>query len=98
MHWSRAIPILCFLTAVGVGGARAGDSGPSPTLVKLEREIGLRIAHARDVGPVEPDRRRMLLEAQRYDAAGEDAISAGDYKSAEDDFARARRLLERIGM
>jgi hypothetical protein len=97
-EWSRATLLLCFLTALGVGGARAAESGPSPALVKLEREIGLRIAHAREVGPVEPDWRRKLLEAQQYDAAGERALGAGDYKSAEDSFLHARRLLERIGM
>lgn len=97
-EWLRAILLLGFVTALGVGGAEAGEPGPPPTLVKLEREIGLRIAHARDVGPVEPDRRRTLLEAQRYDAEGERALGADDYKSAEDNFLHAQRLLERIGM
>src|SRR5712671_4434073 len=67
-----------------------------PDLVKLEKLVGLELAHVRDAGPVDPAKRKMLFDARSLDQQAEDSIKAGDYKSAEENLLKARVLLRQL--
>jgi hypothetical protein len=96
------ISLIAVAGALVLGGSGlAGEQaqiGPPARLVQLEQRIGLRVAHARDEGPVEPDKRKLFLEAEQNDARGEQSLKARDYHQAEDYFTRAGRLLDRLGL
>ncbi|HYL57544.1 MAG TPA: hypothetical protein VEU51_01640 [Candidatus Acidoferrales bacterium] len=72
-------------------------ASPPQDLVKLERQVSLELAHVRDIGPTEPDKRQQLFEARQLDQKGEDAIKAGDYKTAQDCLLRAQVILRQLG-
>jgi len=81
--------------AMLAGGAVA--AGPPPDdLVKLERRVSLELAHVRDAGPTDPDRRQQLADANRLDREGEDAIKSGDFQTAYDRLHRADAILVRL--
>ncbi len=84
------------IALIAVAGA-ARAAAPPPDLVKLERQVSLELAHVRDIGPTEPVKRQQLFEARQLDQKGEDAIKAGDYKSAQDFLLRAQVILRRLG-
>ena len=69
---------------------------PPPDLVKLEKLVGLELAHVRDAGPTEPAKRKMLFDARSLDQQAEDSIKAGDYNSAEEKLLKARVLLRQL--
>ncbi|MGH7781289.1 MAG: hypothetical protein ACREQR_15855 [Candidatus Binataceae bacterium] len=72
--------------------AGAKDLKPPADLVKLEREVSLKIAHARGEGPTDPGKRRQLSDAEQLDAKAENEIGAGDFRVAEDDLVKANAL------
>ncbi|HEY6394175.1 MAG TPA: hypothetical protein VIX12_02085, partial [Candidatus Binataceae bacterium] len=65
-------------------------------LVKLEREVSLELAHARDAGPTDPRQRQQLSDAAELDSKGEQALKTGDYQTSYDDFLRARVMIRQI--
>ena len=71
---------------------------PPADLVQLEREVSLKLAHARDIGFTEPAKRQRLSDAHQADLEGEKALQAGDYNNAENDFLKAKLLLRDLGM
>jgi hypothetical protein len=71
-------------------------ASPSPELVKLERQVSLELAHVRDSGPTDPDKRKQLFDASNLEQKGEAAIKSGDYKSAEDSLLQARAILRQL--
>ena len=75
--------------------ARAGDPAPPADLVRLERLVGLRVAHARDQD-LGSEERKSLLQAQQDDALGEQALQARDYDKAMSYFQQANGALDRI--
>ncbi len=80
--------------------ARSGDSGPPADLTRLERLVGLRVAHARDQDLAGAEDRKSLLQAQQDDALGEQALKARDYDKAMSYFRQASgalHALERAG-
>ena len=76
--------------------AHCGDPAPPPDLVRIERLVGLRIAHARDQD-LGSEERESLLQAQQDDALGEQALKARDYDKAMSYFQQANVALDRIG-
>lgn len=87
--------ILSLLTTIAFAApAAAGpkDLKPPADLVKLEREVSLKIAHARGEGSTDPDKRHQLSGAEQLDAKAENEISAGDFRAAEDDLVKANAL------
>jgi len=78
--------------------ALAAGADPPPELAQLEREVSLKMAHARDEGYVDAARRKTLADAQAADAAGEKALAGGDFAHAEDDFLKAKVLLHNLGI
>lgn len=87
------LPAMLLLCAVG----RADAAAPAPPdLVKLEKLVGLELAHVRDAGPTEPAKRKMLSDARGLDQQAEDSIKAGDYNSAEENLLKARVLLRQL--
>jgi len=90
------LTLIC-LVAVASLGAEAGSATP-PELAKLEREISLKIAHARGIGITDSDRLKKLIAAERLDLKAEHLISSGAYKSAEDNLLRAKVLLRELGI
>jgi hypothetical protein len=82
--------------AVFVEVYRAIAASPSPELVNLERQVSLELAHVRDSGPTEPDKRKQLFDASNLEQKGEAAIKSGDYKSAEDSLLQARAILRQL--
>jgi hypothetical protein len=89
--------LLAAVLAVGTPGA-AAESKPPEELVQLERTVALRVAHARDEGPVEVDKRKLFLQAQQDDQNAEAAIQAGDYAKARSLFRSAGDLLDQLGL
>jgi hypothetical protein len=73
-------------------------AAPPAGLVQLEREVSLKLAHARDLGFTEPDKRQRLSQAHDIDLEGERALKAGDYDKAEGDFLKAKVLLRDLGI
>ena len=67
-----------------------------PDLVKLEKLVGLELAHVRDAGPTEPAKRKILSDARELDKQAEDSIKAGDFQSAEQNLLKARVLLRQL--
>jgi hypothetical protein len=67
-----------------------------PDLAKLEKLVGLELAHVRDAGPTDPAKRKMLFYARQLDQHAEDSIKSGDYKSAEENLLKARVLLRQL--
>jgi hypothetical protein len=82
--------------AIFAGVSRARAASPSPELVNLERQVSLELAHVRDSGPTDPDKRKQLFDASNLEQKGEAAIKSGDYKSAEDSLLRARAILRQL--
>ena len=76
--------------------SRASAASPSPELVNLERQVSLELAHVRDSGPTDPDKRKQLFDASNLEQKGEAAIKSGDYKSAEDSLLQARAILRHL--
>ncbi|MFZ0890632.1 MAG: hypothetical protein WA005_19495 [Candidatus Binataceae bacterium] len=94
-HLSRVLAAFAIGAAFALIGAGEGEQPPAD-LVRLERAVGLKAAHARDVGPVDPEKRKLLSEAEQSDLKGEDALKAGDYSGARDYFTRAMELLSKL--
>ena len=92
---SQALGALGLLAAFAMLGAQP-DSKPPDDLVRLERQVGLRAAHVRDSGPIDPAERELLSEAEQNDLKGEAALKAGDYPSARQYFNRAMELLGKL--
>ncbi len=67
-----------------------------PDLVELERQVSLELAHVRDSGPTDPDKREQLYEASQSVQKGETEIKSSDYKDAEQSLLHARELLRKI--
>ncbi len=76
--------------------ARCGDLAPPADLVRIERLVGLRIAHARDQD-LGSEERKSLLQAQQDDALGEQALKARDYDKAMSYFQQANGALDALG-
>jgi hypothetical protein len=81
-------------TALGSVPAIAGS--PPADLVKLERQVSLELAHVRDIGPTDENKRKQLFNARELEQKGEDAIKSGDYKSAEDSLLQAHVILRQL--
>lgn len=94
----RAIIVVICLLLISAIALAAGPSSPPPELVQLEREVSLKMAHARDEGYTDAPRRKMLAEAQALDASGEKAMVAGEYERAENDFLKAKLMLHNLGI
>ncbi len=73
-----------------------GASTVPADLAKLEKLVGLELAHVRDAGPTNPAKRKMLFDARQLDQQAEDSIKAGNYKSAEENLLKARVLLRQL--
>ncbi len=71
---------------------------PPPALLQLEREVSLKMAHARDEGFTEPSKLKTLANAQAVDAEGEKALKDGEYERAENDFLQTKTLLHNLGI
>ena len=82
--------------AIFVEASRASAASPSPELVNLERQVSLELAHVRDSGPTDPEKRKQLFDASNLEQKGEAAIKSGDYKSAEDSLLQARAILRQL--
>ena len=80
--------------------AFAGTAGPNPPpdLVQLEREVSLKMAHARDEGYTDASQRKTLAAAQAVDAEGEKELTGGEFERAENDFLKAKVLLHDLGI
>jgi hypothetical protein len=85
---SLAMPALAF----------AGGPNPPADLVQLEREVSLKMAHARDEGFIEDSKRKTLADAETIDTEGEKALKAGQFERAEDDFLKTKVLLHKLGI
>ncbi len=87
--------ILSFFAFVSFAGA--GDAPPA-ALLHLERDVSLKIAHARDGNYSRPDDLKRLSDAQAADFEGERHLQAGDYNKAEAAFLKAKLLLHDLGI
>ncbi len=76
----------------------AGNSAPPPELLQLEREVSLKMAHARDEGNTEPAKLKIFAEAQALDGEAEKAIKMGDFERAENDLLQVKTMLRNLGI
>jgi hypothetical protein len=93
----RAI-IAAILLLVTPSLALAAGANPPPELLQLEREVSLKMAHARDEGFTEPSKLKTLADAQTVDADAEQALKAGEYERAENGFLKTKALLHNLGI
>ncbi len=93
------LKLSCSLVAMfALAGPGFAQPAPPPSsLVTLEKEVSLKIAHVRIKGPTNATDLKQLTEAERVAAQGEKAMAAGDYRGAEDDFLRANVIIAVIG-
>ncbi len=75
----------------------AGATSP-PELLQLEREVSLKMAHARDEGFTEPSKLKTLADAQAIDAEAEKALKDGEYERAEAGFLKTKVMLHNLGI
>ena len=99
----KALAILslgAILGAVATGSPLAADSGKQPPaeLRSLERQVSLKLAHLRDEGSIDPDKRSQLNEAQQLDLKAEQEIAAGAYNRAEESLTKANAILGHLGI
>jgi hypothetical protein len=94
----RIHTIAIIMTIAGSAPAFAAGPNPPPDLVQLEREVSLKMAHARDEGFTDEARRKTLADANAVDAEGEKALKGGEFERAEDDFLKAKVLLHNLGI
>ena len=78
--------------------ALAAGPNPPAELLQLEREVSLKMAHARDEGYTEPSKVKALAEAQAVDAEAEKALKEGEYERAENDFLKTKAMLRNLGI
>ena len=90
--------VLSLMMTASFGAAAAEGGSPSPELLQLEREVALKLAHARDEGYIEPSKLKTLSDAQAVDAAAEKALKDGEYERAENNFLRTKALLHNLGI
>ncbi len=76
----------------------AQTPAPPPELTQMERQVSLKIAHVRIQGPANAADLKQLGQAQRAQFDGEKALTAGDYKKAEQDFLRANVIITSISV
>jgi hypothetical protein len=93
---SAAVRIATIAITVALSCVTVFAASPPPDLVKLEKLVSLELAHARDKGPTDPAKRKLLSDAKQLDQDGENAIKAGDYKAAEEHLLKARVLLRQL--
>ena len=90
------LALAAILTCARAALAGPSNKQPSPELVKLEREVSLKLAHVRDEGPTDPIKRQKLQSAAQLDAKAEKEIGAGDFRAAEDDLVKANAIASEI--
>ena len=78
--------------------ASAAGPKPPPELLQLEREVSLKMAHARDEGFTEPSKLKTLSDAQAVDAEAEKALKDGGYERAESGFLKTKVMLHNLGI
>ena len=93
---ARLFAAIAAIATFLVDNIQAQAVSPPPELVKLERQVSLELAHARDSGPIDPAKRTQLFEANQLEQKGQAAIKSGDYKSAEDSLLQARVILRQL--
>jgi len=86
------------LAAALAARAAGPNQTPPPELIQLEREVSLKMAHARDEGYTDTSRRKTLADAEKVDAEAEKAIKDGEFERAEDDLLQAKVLLHNLGL
>jgi hypothetical protein len=74
----------------------AQTPAPPADLIKLERQVALKIAHVRLIGPTNAVDLKQLGLAQSAQFDGEKALSAGNYQKAEQGFLRANVIITGI--
>ena len=90
--------ILSLIVPVSFAAETAAGGNPPPELLQLEREVALKLAHARDEGLTEPSKLKTLSEAQAADLEAERALQTGEYQSAETGFLKTKVLLHNLGI
>jgi hypothetical protein len=99
MQYAITAGILVAMLALGMPTpALAADANPPAELLQLEREVSLRMAHARDEGFTGAAQLKTLGDAQAVDAEAEKALKAGEYERAENDFLKTKVLLHNLGI
>lgn len=90
--------ILSLIVPVSFAAETAAGGNPPPELLQLEREVSLKMAHARDEGFTESSKLKTLSDAQAVDLEAEKALKAGDYQNAESEFLKTKVLLHNLGI
>ena len=85
--------------AVARAARAAGPNQAAPAdLIQLERQVSLKMAHARDEGYTDAARRKTLADAEKVDAEAEKSLKDGEYERAENDLLQAKVLLHNLGL
>ena len=94
----KRVLIAATLSLALASPALAASGNPPPELLQLEREVSLKLAHARDEGFTDPAKLKTLADAQAIDAEAEQALKDGEYERAENDFLQTNILLHNLGV
>jgi hypothetical protein len=95
---TRIIMMASILSLVSPLIARGAGPNPPPELMQLEREVALKMAHARGEGFIDTSKRQTLADAEKVDAEAEKAIKDGEFERAENDLLQAKVLLHNLGI
>jgi hypothetical protein len=97
MRPATRFTLLTLLIVIGPKALAAPVApAPPPDLLKLERQVSLRIAHFRDQNLPESDLKK-LHGAQNLDSLAEQDVATGKYRQAESLLLRANLLLHEMG-
>ena len=88
--------IASFVLAAISACHREAQTSTPPNIVRLEREVALKLAYVRDRGPIDPAARQRLAAAHDADIEAEQEISARNFNAAETNLLKAQSLLREI--
>ncbi|MGH7865984.1 MAG: hypothetical protein ACREQB_13415 [Candidatus Binataceae bacterium] len=95
---ARVAGLLVAAALFGASIQLYAQSEKPPELVQLEKEVALKIAHARGIGYPDHGRRAKLAEAERDNLHAQQAIFAGKYNDAVQKLLHAKVVLRDLGM
>ena len=92
----RSILLVALLAPIVCACHSKARQAPPPEIQQLEREVALKLAHVRDEGPEDSQRRERLSAAHDADLRAEQEIERRDFTAAEADLIKAKSLLADI--
>lgn len=95
---ARVAALLLAATLCGAPMEVYTQPAKPPELAQLEKDVALKIAHARGIGYPDHARREKLAEAERDNLDAQEAIAGGNYNDAVQKLLHAKVVLRQLGI